>query len=84
MTLPQELKLAGPVPGPRSQALEARRRQAVARGVATMQPVYAAAAHGAVVEDVDGNRFIDFTGGLGVLNAGHTPPAVVEAVKQQV
>ena len=35
-----------------------------------MTPVYAAAAHGAVIEDVDGNRFIDFTGGLGVLNAG--------------
>jgi 4-aminobutyrate aminotransferase len=57
---------------------------AVARGVATMTPVYAAAAHGAVLEDVDGNRFIDFTGGLGVLNAGHTPPSVVQAVKDQV
>jgi 4-aminobutyrate aminotransferase/(S)-3-amino-2-methylpropionate transaminase len=84
MTMPQERKLAGAVPGPGSQALEERRRRAVARGVGTMTPVYAAAAHGAVVEDVDGNRFIDFTGGLGVLNAGHTPPGVVEAVKAQV
>ena len=49
-----------------------------------MTPVYAAAAHGAVIEDVDGNRFIDFTGGLGVLNAGHTPPSVTRAVKDQV
>jgi len=84
MSMPQERKLAGEVPGPGSRALEERRRQAVARGVATMTPVYAAAAHGAVLEDVDGNRFIDFTGGLGVLNAGHTPAPVVQAVKDQV
>jgi 4-aminobutyrate aminotransferase/(S)-3-amino-2-methylpropionate transaminase len=84
VTIPQERKLAGAVPGPASQALEERRRQAVARGVGTMTPVYAQAAHGAVIEDVDGNRFIDFTGGLGVLNAGHTPHAVVEALKAQV
>ena len=84
MSMPQERKLAGEVPGPGSRALEERRRRAVARGVATMTPVYAAAAHGAVLEDVDGNRFIDFTGGLGVLNAGHTPPSVVQAVKDQV
>ncbi len=84
MTMPQERKLTGAVPGPASQALESRRQKSVARGVGTMTPVYAQAAHGAVIEDVDGNRFIDFTGGLGVLNAGHTPPAVVEAVKAQV
>jgi 4-aminobutyrate aminotransferase/(S)-3-amino-2-methylpropionate transaminase len=84
VTLPQERKLSGAVPGPASQALAARRRRAVPRGVGTMTPVYAAAAHGAVIEDVDGNRFIDFTGGLGVLNAGHTPPSVVRAVKEQV
>src|SRR5919107_3626173 len=83
MTVPQERKLAGEVPGPQSRALEERRRKAVARGIATMTPVYAAAASGAVIEDVDGNRFIDFTGGLGVLNAGHTPPSVVQAVKDQ-
>src|SRR6266508_2174298 len=82
--MPQERKLAGAVPGPASRALEERRRRAVPRGVGTMTPVYAAAAHGAVIEDVDGNRFIDFTGGLGVLNAGHTPPTVVQAVKEQV
>ena len=82
--MPQEWKLAGEVPGPNSRALEERRRKAVARGVATMTPVYAAAASGAVIEDVDGNRFIDFTGGLGVLNAGHTPPSVTQAVKDQV
>jgi 4-aminobutyrate aminotransferase / (S)-3-amino-2-methylpropionate transaminase / 5-aminovalerate transaminase len=84
VSIPQQRSLAGQVPGPGSQALEARRQRAVPRGVGTMTPVYAAAAHGAVIEDVDGNRFIDFTGGLGVLNAGHTPPSVVRAVKDQV
>ena len=84
MTVPQARRLDGEVPGPASRALEERRRRAVPRGVGTMTPVYAAAAHGAVIEDVDGNRFIDFTGGLGVLNAGHTPPAVVAALKEQV
>lgn len=84
MTMPQERRLVGAVPGPASQALEERRRRAVAQGVGTMTPVYAAAAHGAVIEDVDGNRFIDFTGGLGVLNVGHTPPSVVAAIKAQV
>jgi 4-aminobutyrate aminotransferase / (S)-3-amino-2-methylpropionate transaminase / 5-aminovalerate transaminase len=84
VTMPQERKVQGEVPGPGSRALEERRRRAVARGIATMTPVYAAAASGAVIEDVDGNRFIDFTGGLGVLNAGHTPPPVVQAVKDQV
>lgn len=40
-------------------------------------------AHGALVEDVDGNRLLDFAGGIGVLNVGHTPAEVVEAIKQQ-
>ncbi len=84
MSMPQERKVRDEVPGPASRVLEERRRRAVARGVSTMTPVYAAAAHGAVIEDVDGNRFIDFTGGLGVLNAGHTPATVVEAIRAQV
>ncbi len=84
MSMPAGAEAGRRGPGARSRALEERRRKAVARGVATMTPVYAAAAHGAVLEDVDGNRFIDFTGGLGVLNAGHTPPSVVQAVKDQV
>ena len=43
----------------------------------------AAKAHGAVVTDVDGNTFLDFTAGIGTLNVGHTPVEVVEAVQQQ-
>jgi 4-aminobutyrate aminotransferase / (S)-3-amino-2-methylpropionate transaminase / 5-aminovalerate transaminase len=49
VTLPQARRLEGEVPGPASRALDERRRKAVPRGVSTMTPVYAAAAHGAVI-----------------------------------
>lgn len=71
------------VPGPRSRSLEARRQAAVPRGLASMAPVYAQSGHGSTLTDVDGNNLIDFAGGLGVLNGGHTPPTVVEAIRQQ-
>jgi len=56
------------VPGPKSQQLMKRREQAVARGVFHATPVFAARAEGAVLEDVDGNRFIDLAGGIGCTN----------------
>lgn len=71
------------VPGPRSRALDERRRAALPRGLGSMAPVYASSGQDCFVHDVDGNRFIDFAGGLGVLNAGHTPPSVVAAVREQ-
>jgi 4-aminobutyrate aminotransferase/(S)-3-amino-2-methylpropionate transaminase len=77
------VRLFTSIPGPASQALAARREVAVPRGVGSIVPVFIKRAHGAVVEDVDGNHFLDFAGGIGCLNTGHTPPAVVEAVQQQ-
>ncbi|MBI4026283.1 MAG: 4-aminobutyrate--2-oxoglutarate transaminase [Verrucomicrobia bacterium] len=71
------------IPGPNSQRLLRERERQIPRAVFQVAPVFVAHAHGAVVEDVDGNCFIDFAGGLGALNAGHTPLAVVEAVKHQ-
>jgi 4-aminobutyrate aminotransferase/(S)-3-amino-2-methylpropionate transaminase len=65
----QTISLRTSVPGPRSQALHERRTAAVARG--------------ATVTDVDGNVFLDFNGGIGVLNAGHAPARVVAAVAAQ-
>src|SRR5947208_1288587 len=53
------------IPGARSQELLARRQQFVARGVGVTMSVFAAKADGAIIEDVDGNRFIDFAGGIG-------------------
>jgi 4-aminobutyrate aminotransferase / (S)-3-amino-2-methylpropionate transaminase / 5-aminovalerate transaminase len=61
-----------------------RREAAVPRGVFHSTPVFAAKAEGAVIEDVDGNRFIDFAGGIGCQNAGHRSPKVVESVRAQL
>jgi 4-aminobutyrate aminotransferase/(S)-3-amino-2-methylpropionate transaminase len=71
------------IPGPNSQRLMKEREKHVPRAVFQITPMFAARAHGAILEDVDGNRFIDFAGGLGSLNAGHTPTEVVAAVKNQ-
>lgn len=68
----------------KTSALLARRERSVARGVLTAHPVVAARAQGAELWDVDGNRYLDFVGGIGVLNVGHSHPSVVAAVKKQV
>ena len=70
---------------PRAEIREwfARRAQAVATGVGTIHPIVTARASGAIVEDVDGNRLIDFATGIAVLNVGHTAPEVVAAVQRQ-
>jgi 4-aminobutyrate aminotransferase/(S)-3-amino-2-methylpropionate transaminase len=71
------------VPGPRSQAILDRKDRSVASPLSVYLPVVAAEAHGSTITDVDGNTFLDFTGGVGVLNVGHTRPRVVEAVQEQ-
>src|SRR5260370_11326077 len=70
--------------GPRSQAVMKRRNAAVVQAAYRATPVFVAKAEGAVVEDVDGNRLIDFAGGIGCLNTGHRAPAVIEAVRRQL
>jgi len=72
------------IPGPRSRALMARREAAVPRGPYHATPIFAAKAEGALIEDVDGNRYIDFAGGIGCLNMGHRAPRVVSAVREQL
>jgi len=72
------------IPGPKSKALMDRRNAAVARGPYHSTPVFVAKAEGAVLEDVDGNRFIDFAGGIGCLNIGQRAPGVVAALREQV
>jgi len=78
------IQLRTPIPGPRSQALMKRRHDAVAQGAFHATPIFIDKAEGAVVEDVDGNRFIDFAGGIGCLNTGHRAPAVVDAIRRQL
>ncbi|PYS95870.1 MAG: 4-aminobutyrate--2-oxoglutarate transaminase [Acidobacteria bacterium] len=71
------------IPGPRSQELMKARQAAIPRGPYNMTPIAIARGEGAILEDVDGNRYIDFAGGIGVLNTGHAPRSVVQAVQQQ-
>ena len=72
------------IPGPKSRALMERREAAIPRGPYHATPLFAAKAEGAVIEDVDGNRFIDFAGGIGCLNMGHRAPRVVAAIREQL
>ncbi len=78
------IQLRTSIPGPRSQALMKRRDAAVVQAAYHATPVFVAKAEGAVIEDVDGNRMIDFAGGIGCLNTGHRAPAVVDAVRLQL
>jgi 4-aminobutyrate aminotransferase / (S)-3-amino-2-methylpropionate transaminase / 5-aminovalerate transaminase len=76
-------KLVTAIPGPQSQAMHQRRIKAVSAGVSATFPIYIDRAHDAIVMDVDGNHFIDFTGGIGVMTIGHTNDQVVHAVSEQ-
>ena len=78
-----EPKIICEVPGPKSQELLKLRAENVPIGVSGVVPTFIQRGEGALFEDVDGNVFLDFAGGLGVLNIGYSHPEVVEAVKQQ-
>jgi 4-aminobutyrate aminotransferase/(S)-3-amino-2-methylpropionate transaminase len=84
MDIPQERKLVTEIPGPRSREWFERRRTAVPLGVANIHPLVTARASGAIIEDVDGNRLIDFATGISTLNVGHTSPEVVRAAQRQL
>jgi 4-aminobutyrate aminotransferase / (S)-3-amino-2-methylpropionate transaminase / 5-aminovalerate transaminase len=78
------IQLRTQIPGPKSRELLARRHAAVPRGVWHATSIFAARAEGAVIEDVDGNRLLDFAGGIGVINVGHREPSVVAAIREQL
>ena len=78
------IRLQTEIPGPNSRALMARRAKAVPRGVPAVTPIAVVHAEGAVLTDADGNRLIDFGGGIGVVNTGHRHPGVVAAVRRQL
>ena len=82
--LPQERRLVTELPGPRSRDLLARKTAAVSAGVSQLMPVFAVAAGGGVVVDVDGNSLIDLGSGIAVTTIGNADPAVAEAVADQV
>lgn len=78
------IRLVTPLPGPKSREIIARRAAALPNGAAKSTEIAVESARGAVVTDVDGNVLLDFAGGIGMMNAGHTPPALVRAVKKQM
>src|ERR1700730_70079 len=77
------IRIRTEIPGPKSRALMRRRDRAVPRGIAHSVPVLAASADGVRVTDVDGNVYLDFAGGIGVMTVGHGAPSVVAALREQ-
>jgi len=75
--------LTGPVPGPRARAIIERDARVVSPSYTRSYPLVAAKGQGAIVEDVDGNRFLDFNAGIAVVASGHCHPAVVHAIQEQ-
>lgn len=72
------------LPGPRTEQLLKRRAEYVSRGAGNNHPLFVERAEGALIVDVDGNTYLDFAGAIGTLNAGHRPPEVVRALKEQL
>jgi len=76
-------KLIGPLPGPRARAIIERDARVVSPSYTRSYPLVAERGEGAIIEDVDGNRFLDFSAGIAVVAAGHCHPRVVEAIQKQ-
>src|SRR3954451_4644518 len=84
MATTRTIDLRTEIPGPRSREIVERMERAVASPLAVTFPVVAESARGVTITDVDGNTFIDFAGGVGCLNVGHSHPQVVAAAQAQL
>src|SRR5436190_19784506 len=84
MALTRAIHLKTEIPGPKSKAILERKERVIADPLSIYAPVVIAEAHGATITDVDGTTFLDFTGGVGCLNVGHSHPRVVEAAQAQL
>jgi len=84
MATTRAIELKTEIPGPRSREILARLRASVAAPLSITFPIAAAAAHGATLTDADGNTFVDFAGGVGCLNVGHSHPHVIQAAQEQL
>ena len=83
MATTRSIELKTELPGPRSKEILARKERVIAEPLSVYLPLVIAEGRGATITDVDGNTFIDFTGGVGCLNVGHSNPRVIEAVREQ-
>ena len=84
MAVTRSIEVRTKIPGPRSQEIIARKEQVVAQPLSLVHPIVVAEGRGAMLTDVDGNMFVDLTGGVGCLNVGHSHPRIVEAAQQQL
>jgi 4-aminobutyrate aminotransferase/(S)-3-amino-2-methylpropionate transaminase len=83
MATTRTIELRTAIPGPRSREIIERKQRVIAEPLSLTFPVVIAEGRGARLTDVDGNTFIDFTGGVGCLNVGHAHPRVVAAISEQ-
>jgi len=77
------VKLQTEIPGPKSREILERRNKYVPKGISNNCHSFVKKAQGALVEDVDGNHYLDFAGAIGTLNVGHSHPRVVRALQEQ-
>jgi 4-aminobutyrate aminotransferase / (S)-3-amino-2-methylpropionate transaminase / 5-aminovalerate transaminase len=84
MATTKTIELRTEIPGPRSREILERKERVVAEPLSIYHSVVIERGRGATLTDVDGNTFIDFTGGVGCLNVGHSHPRVVEAAQEQL
>lgn len=82
--IPQQINLGTEIPGPKSRAMADRQKEVVAGVMHSYVDVYPADMDGGIIEDIDGNRFIDFVSGIAVTGVGASAPEVVAAVQEQV
>ena len=84
MATTRSIEIRTEIPGPKSREILERKARVVAEPLSIYLPLVIAEAHAATLTDVDGNTFVDFTGGVGCLNVGHSHPRIVDAVQEQV
>src|SRR5918995_4021203 len=84
MAMTRAIEIRTAIPGPRSQEIIERKERVIAGPLSLVHPIVVAEGRGATLTDVDGNTYIDFTGGVGCLNVGHSHPRLVEAAQEQL
>jgi 4-aminobutyrate aminotransferase/(S)-3-amino-2-methylpropionate transaminase len=84
MAVTKSIEIRTELPGPRSKEILERKERVIAAPLSLVHPIVTAEGRGATLTDVDGNTFIDFTGGVGCLNVGHSHPRIVEAAQEQL
>jgi 4-aminobutyrate aminotransferase/(S)-3-amino-2-methylpropionate transaminase len=84
MATTRSIQVRTELPGPKSKEILDRKERVIAEALSVYLPVVIAEGEGALVTDVDGNTFVDFAGGVGCMNVGHSNPRVVEAAQEQM